>query len=91
MPTNDQIFQAILDLKGEVGEMKGEVGEMKGAIGEMKGILTQFSKRLGELETARSQSAGAKSAWSTLGKYAFETGKLLAAAVPGAHFGGGKK
>lgn len=91
MPTNQQIFQAILDLKGEVGEIKGEVGEMKGSLTQIMSVNTELSKRMSTLESVGNQSAGAKSAWSTMGKYVFETGKLVAAAVLGAYFGGGKK
>ena len=69
--------------------MKGEMREVKGTLTQIMSTNAELSKRLGELETARNKSAGAKSAWSTLGKYVFEAGKLIAAAFLGAHLKGG--
>lgn len=90
MPTNQQIFQAILDLKGEVGEMKGNLTQIINTNMDTNKSIEELSKRVSALESAANISAGAKSTWRVIGKYTFEAGKLIGTAVLGAYFGGRK-
>ena len=90
MPTNQQIFQAILDLKGEVGEMKGSLTQIINTNMDTNKSIAELSKRVSALESAANISTGAKSTWRVIGQYTFEAGKLIGAAVLGAYFGGRK-
>lgn len=90
MALEDKIFEALLEMKEEIGTLKNQGKQILEQTTKTNGRVNKLEDRVKGLEDCNITAAGKKSVWAFIGKYGYEGIRLIAAAVVGAYFGGKK-